>query len=108
MEMKFLKFDKSRWIIFIVLFLLSPSGITYGGTPCRLFGEPGPFAALCGAGTFPLIFPVFVTATKIDKHGRIDPLNYVIALFFAFVFSYPLNALYKWVVKKVKRRGKSI
>lgn len=98
MKEEFFKFDKSRWTIFIIIFLLFPVPITYPSTPCKIFQEPGILQALCTVGPYPMIFSLIVTI--FDKYGGVNLIISLIDLIFSFILSYPINLIYKKIRKK--------
>lgn len=92
----FFYFNKSRWIIFIIIFLLFPIPITYYSSPCRLFHFPGPFQALCSVGPYPMIFSLL--ASIFDRYGGRINLNFLlINVLFSFITSYLLDIVYRKV-----------
>jgi|SRR3989344_9167787 len=100
------RFDKSRWVIFLIVSFLFPIPLTYPSSGCQLFHQPGMLQALCS-----ILLPTFLTIPfSIIEYGMGHiaywyfvstlPTSLLSSLIISFVLSYPINLLYKKIKMK--------
>lgn len=101
MKWSFFKFDKSRIVIFVILFSLFPAEVQYPSTGCKIFEPPGILQAICTVGPYPMLFSLFVTV--FDKYARTGFLiifTMIIDFIISYTLSFPLNLVYKKLKSK--------
>lgn len=102
----FFKFNKSRWIIFIIIFLILPIPLVYPSSNCSLFSQSGMLQAICY-----IWLPCFLTIpfSIIESNmGHVInsyfistlPIFLLFNIIISFILSYPLNLFYKKIRRK--------
>lgn len=109
--MKFLKFDRSRTVIFLILFLLFPMGISY---PCVRGEILKPRSMVCLTAIDGNVLPAFIGIIEyfIYYGTELKPIpllliNLVINYTVSFIVSYPINLVYLKKVRNLRKKSSS-